>query len=135
RRPYTAIRWAANDGNPDTEAEDSWTNLHRHTYAFPSYPSAHGTACAAAMSVIADTFGDHYSFVMQIREVDVAGPYSGKILMQPPLRFFNNPLEAARECSMSRVWLGIHFRYDSTEGFELGRRIGTYVLGNYLRPK
>ena len=52
-RPYTAIRWAANDGNPDTEPDPEWTNTHRHTYAFPSYPSAHGTACAAAMTVLA----------------------------------------------------------------------------------
>ena len=51
-RPYTAIRWAAHDGNPRTEPDPNWNNLHRHTYAFPSYPSAHGTACAAAMTVM-----------------------------------------------------------------------------------
>ena len=61
-RPYTAIRWAANDGNPDTQAEETWTNLHRHTYAFPSYPSAHGMACAAAMTAFSDVFGEDYAF-------------------------------------------------------------------------
>ncbi|MEM6486606.1 MAG: vanadium-dependent haloperoxidase [Pseudomonadota bacterium] len=43
-RPYTAIRWADNAGNEATLAETTWTNTHQHTYAFPSYPSAHGTA-------------------------------------------------------------------------------------------
>ncbi|QDU68046.1 hypothetical protein Pla86_31370 [Planctomycetes bacterium Pla86] len=37
-RPYAAIRWAEHDGNPDTLAEPDWSNTHRYTYAFPSYP-------------------------------------------------------------------------------------------------
>ena len=37
------------------------------------------------------------------------------------------------ECSMSRVYLGIHFRYDSEEGFELGKRIGEYAVGGFLK--
>lgn len=32
-RPYTAIRWAANDGNSGTVPEPDRNNLHRHTYA------------------------------------------------------------------------------------------------------
>ena len=133
-RPYTAIRWAANDGNPDTKPELSWTNTHRHTYAFPSYPSAHGTACAAAMTALADTFGDEYSFTMRIPVVDIAGPFSGKIEMQPPTRQFQSFPQAAIECAMSRLYLGIHFRYDSEEGYALGQRIGAYIRGNYLKP-
>jgi hypothetical protein len=135
RRPYTAIRWAANDGNPQTVPEETWTNTHRHTYAFPSYPSAHGTACAAAMTVIADTFGDDYPFTMATPAVDIAGPFSGKIEMKPPTRDFQNFDEAAKECAMSRVYLGIHFRYDSIEGNKLGKRIGEYVRANYLVKK
>lgn len=134
-RPYTAIRWAENDGNPDTAADPSWTNTRRHTYAFPTYPSAHGTACAAAMTAIADTFGDDYAFTMRIPEVDVAGPGSGKMRTEPPTRDFASPAEAALECAMSRVYLGIHFRYDSIEGYRLGRRIGAYAIDNHLRPR
>ncbi|MBT8098547.1 MAG: vanadium-dependent haloperoxidase [Gammaproteobacteria bacterium] len=127
-RPYTAIRWAANDGNPDTAPEESWTNLHRHTYAFPSYPSAHGTASAAAMSAFAHVFGDDYEFTMRIPVVDIAGPFSGKIQMQPATRSFSRFSDAARECALSRVYLGIHFRYDSTEGFVLGQKVGQNAL-------
>ncbi len=123
-RPYTAIRWADHDGNPRTRAEPDWNNTHRHTYAFPSYPSAHGTACAAAMTVFADTFGDHRWFRMVTPEVDAAGPLSEKISMKPATRSFDSFSEAARECAWSRVYLGIHFRYDSIEGNRLGQRIG-----------
>ncbi|MDJ0712181.1 MAG: vanadium-dependent haloperoxidase [Woeseiaceae bacterium] len=134
-RPYTAIRWAANDGNPATKPEESWTNTHRHTYAFPSYPSAHGTACAAAMTAFGDFFGNDYPFTMRIPMVDVAGPFSGKIEMHPPVREFGNFSEAAMQCGLSRVYLGIHFRYDSVEGVRLGETVGRNVVENFLRRK
>lgn len=135
-RPYTAIRWAANDGNPDTEPDPEWNNLHKHTYAFPSYPSAHGTASTAAMTVLANTLGtgNKYKFTMTTEEVDKAGPFSGKIKMDPPTRSFNSFSEAGLEASMSRVYLGIHFRYDSEEGYQLGARIGEYANQNFLQP-
>ncbi|MDJ0701432.1 MAG: vanadium-dependent haloperoxidase [Woeseiaceae bacterium] len=133
-RPYTAIRWAANDGNSDTEPEETWTNTHRHTYAFPSYPSAHGTACAAAMTAFEAVFGDDYAFTMRIPMVDVAGPFSGKIEMHPPTRGFENFSEAAMQCGLSRIYLGIHFRYDSVEGVQLGEVVGKNVVDNHLRP-
>ncbi len=134
-RPFTAIRWAANDGNPDTDAEESWTNTHRHTYAFPSYPSAHGTVCAAAMAAFEDVFGDNYAFEMRTDTVDIAGPFSGKIELQPPTRAFANFSEAAMECGLSRVYLGIHFRYDSTAGVALGRNVGRNVVKSMLLPR
>ncbi len=134
-RPYTAIRWADNDGNPDTEKEATWTNLHRHTYAFPSYPSAHGTACAAAMQAFTEVFGDRYAFEMSIPTVDIAGPFSGKIDMQPPVRSFDRFSDAASECGLSRVYLGIHFRFDSIEGVNLGNRVGGKVVETMLLPR
>lgn len=132
-RPYTAIRWAENDGNPQTMADPTWDNTHRHTYAFPSYPSAHGTACAAAMTVIEETFGQDYAFVMSTRRVDIAGPLSEKLAMEPPTRSFDSFQSAARECADSRVYLGIHFRYDSDAGNTLGRQVGTNILENLLQ--
>ncbi|MGB5630959.1 MAG: vanadium-dependent haloperoxidase [Woeseiaceae bacterium] len=134
-RPYTAIRWAENDGNPNTLPEETWTNTHRHTYAFPSYPSAHGTACAAAMTAFDDVFGEDYAFTMRIPMVDVAGPFSGKIEMHPPTRSFGNFSEAAMQCGLSRIYLGIHFRYDSVEGVRLGEKVGENLVDNYLRPE
>ena len=136
-RPYTAIRWAANDGNLHTEPDLVWNNLHKHTYPFPSYPSAHGTASTAAMTVLAHTLGkgDTYAFTMVQKEVDSAGFFSGKMSMNPPTRSFNSFSEAGLEASMSRVYLGIHFRYDSEEGHKLGAQIGNYAVNNFLQPR
>ncbi len=133
-RPYTAIHWADKDGNAATELDMQWDNLHRHTYAFPSYPSAHGTVCGAAMTVMADTFGEQRKFTMEIPEVDKAGPMSGKIKMDPPTRSFESFQQAAMECALSRVYLGIHFRYDSLAGNQLGNNVGRYALERYLGP-
>ena len=131
-RPYTAIRMAADDGNPLTEADVDWDNLHGHTYAFPSYPSAHGTACSAAAAVLADAFGQRRPFTMTTERVDRAGPLSEKVAIEPATRAFDSFQAAADECALSRVYLGIHFRYDSTAGTELGRRIGAHVVGRFL---
>lgn len=133
-RPYTAIRWAANDGNPDTRPEPTWNNTHLHTYAFPSYPSAHGSACGAAMTVLADAFGENMGFSMTTSEVDVAGPGSQRLAMLPPSRSFDSFAAAARECADSRIYLGIHFRYDSDAGLDLGRQVGKLVLERLSGP-
>jgi hypothetical protein len=133
-RPYTAIRWAEHDGNPDTHAEAHWDNLHHHTYAFPSYPSAHGTACAAAMTVFADTYGNRHAFTMHTPTVTSAGPMSKQIPMDPPMRAFDSFSDAAMECALSRLYLGIHFRYDSLEGNRLGNRVGSYITAHRLTP-
>jgi hypothetical protein len=133
-RPYTAIHWAANDGNSNTAPDTTWNNLHEHTYPFPSYPSAHGAASAAAMTILEGVLGDDYAFTMTTMEVDRAGPFSGKVTMEPPTRSFDSFREAAMECAMSRVYLGIHFRYDSEEGFSLGRQVGNYAWDEFLTP-
>ncbi len=135
-RPYTAIRWADNDGNPNTELDAEWNNLHKHTYAFPSYPSAHGTASSAAMTVLSNTLGtgNEYKFTMTTEEVDKAGPFSEKVKMDPSTRSFSSFSEAGLEAAMSRVYLGIHFRYDSEEGHKLGTKIGKYANKNFLVP-
>jgi hypothetical protein len=133
-RPYTAIRWAAHDGNPETLQDNAWDNTHRHTYAFPSYPSAHGTVCAATLTTFAREFGDRYPFTMTTAEVNAAGPFSPVIRMNPATRSFASFSDAAIECAVSRVYLGIHFRYDAEVGNQLGKQIGAYIWDNALRP-
>jgi hypothetical protein len=69
---------------------------------------------------------------METPEVDKAGPMSGKIRMEPPTRRFASFAAAARECSLSRVYLGIHFRYDSLAGNELGNKVGRQAVQSLL---
>lgn len=133
-RPYTAIRRLEDDGNPRTEPDPQWNTTHKHTYPTPSYPSAHGSASSAAMTILARTFGDDYAFTMTTFEVDEGGSRSAKVKMNPPTRSFKSFSSAAMEAAMSRVCLGIHFRYDSVEGNRLGTRIGKYAWDTFLEP-
>ena len=87
------------------------------------------------MSAFEDVFGDEYDFTMRIPTVDVAGPFSGKINMQPATRSFTRFSDAAMECALSRIYLGIHFRYDSIEGVELGTKVGRNVVERFLLKK
>lgn len=134
-RPFTAIRWAEHDGNPNTVADPAWNNTHHHTYAFPSYPSAHGTVAASTLLIFARMLGDDYAFTLATPEVNEAGPMSAMMTMDPPTRSFTSFSGAAMEAAMSRVYLGIHFRYDSEEGYRLGARIADWAWRHYLRPR
>ena len=88
------------------------------------------------MTTLANTLGvgNDYAFTMTTEEVDNAGPLSRKVKMDPPTRSFNRFSEAGMEAAMSRVYLGIHFRYDSEEGYKLGKQIGKYATQHFLTP-
>jgi len=38
------------------------------------------------------------------------------------------------EPSNARVWAGIHYRFSTAVGAEMGRKIGAYTLDNALKP-
>jgi hypothetical protein len=84
------------------------------------------------MAVFSNTYGDEFSFTMSTAEVDSAGPMSPKLRMTPPTRTFRRFSDAALECALSRIYLGIHFRYDSIQGNLLGTRVGEYAVENFL---
>lgn len=123
-RPYTAIRSAAGDGNPATDADPDWTSLVPAP-PFPEYSSAHATGCAAAFQVMAATFGNETRF-------------ENTSLFAPPgmpTRTFPTFGAAAEECADSRVQLGWHFRYATRAGLAAGRRIARHVMETTLRPR
>jgi hypothetical protein len=62
-RPVTAIRAAATDGNPDTEADPNWLPEVGNTTPDPSYPGAHAVISAAGEEVLTSFFHkDHFEF-------------------------------------------------------------------------
>jgi hypothetical protein len=123
-RPYTAIRSAADDGNPATDPDPDWISLVPAP-PFPEYSSAHATGCAAAFQVMAATFGNETRF-------------ENTSLFAPPgmpTRTFPTFGAAAEECADSRVQLGWHFRYATRAGLAMGRRIALHVMETTLRPR
>jgi hypothetical protein len=120
-RPVTAIRAADTDGNDATAADATWSPL-LVTPNFPSYTSAHSTVSAAAAGVLSALFGPTYQFTVTADS-------------QPGLtRSFSRFDAAATEAGLSRIYGGIHFRFDSTAALESGARLGEYVANGFMKP-
>jgi hypothetical protein len=49
-------------------------------------------------------------------------------------RTFHSFSEAGRENGLSRVYLGVHFRFDADSAYSSGTLLGNYVYHNFLRP-
>ncbi|MEG3967005.1 phosphatase PAP2 family protein [Microcoleus sp. T2B6] len=118
-RPVTAIRQAETDNNTDTTADPLWTPLLT-TPPFPEYTSGHSTFSGAADPVMSSVFGSDYGFADRgDRSVNT-------------LRTYQNFSEAADESGMSRIYGGIHFMSANVDGLSAGRKLGNYVLQNFL---
>jgi len=93
------------------------------TPPFPSYVSGHSVISASAAEVMTEIFGDGFSF-RDTSEIEFGIKH----------RSFSSFRQSALEASMSRLYGGIHFRYDLEEGNIQGRKVGTIVV-NRLRMK
>ena len=119
-RPVTAIRQADTDNNPNTTADPLWTPLIT-TPPFPEYTSGHSTFSGAAEPVMNAVFGADYGFADKgDRTVN-------------SLRTFDNFAQAADESGMSRIYGGIHFMTANVDGLSSGRKVGNYVVENFLK--
>jgi hypothetical protein len=49
-------------------------------------------------------------------------------------RSFSTLSQAAEENGQSRIYLGIHWAFDKTQGIALGRRVGDYVFDHAFTP-
>jgi Dockerin type I domain len=128
-RPVTAIPLADTDGNPDTVADPAWEPLGapgdgvvpNFTPPFPAYVSGHASFGAALFQTLADFYGtDNIHFT--IGSDELPGVYHS----------FDSFSAAAEENGQSRIYLGIHWQFDKTNGIALGEAVGNYVFEHQL---
>jgi hypothetical protein len=114
-RPITAIQRAGNDGNRLTTPDLAWQPLLL-TPPVPDYPSAHAAAGGAASSVLIWFFGgDQHTFTL-----------ASTFPVAP--RTFYRISDAAKENSISRMLVGIHFRLACTVGYDQGLQVGSWTV-------
>jgi hypothetical protein len=130
-RPVTAIQLAASDGNPDTEADPTWTPLFV-TSPIPDYPSGHAVQGGAAAETLKQFFGtDDISFSACSLTLPAGSTCTDAA---PVLRSYASFTEAADENALSRILIGYHFRFSVEEGTEHGRKIAKRAANLFLKP-
>lgn len=135
------------DGNPLTQGEVGWEPLGapntnapagsiNFTPNFPAYASGHASFGAALFKTLARFYGrDNIRFTFVSDEFNGRNrDVSGAVRPLIP-RTFTSFSQAAEENGQSRIYLGIHWAFDKTEGIASGNRIANFVFDNFLRPR
>lgn len=120
-RPITAIRNGDLDGNDATEPDAAWTPFIS-TPMHPEYPCAHCIQAGTIGAILRAEIG--------------AGP-------QPMLRTVSSAASGAsrswssvnafvKEVGDARVYDGVHFRFSTEVGIDMGRQIGMLAVRRFL---
>jgi hypothetical protein len=99
------------------------------TPPFPSYPSGHAGFGGALFQTLRDFYGtDNIAFDFMSDEFNgVTKDHNG--MVRPMVtRSFTSLSQAEEENGQSRIYLGIHWRFDKTEGIAQGRKVGDWVF-------
>lgn len=148
-RPATGVRRGDEDGDSETDGLDSWRPFgasvineevpERFTPPFPAYPSGHATFGAAMAQSLTSVFGNNVRFTFVSDEYDGTGldPRNGGLSVNGvrplvPVRY-RSLLEVQQENGRSRVFNGVHWEPDDTEGQNLGTSIVRYTLTQKFR--
>jgi hypothetical protein len=133
-RPVSAIHLADTDGNPNTDADPEWEVVgwdpegapdfrYWPTPPVPDWASAHPAAGGAGAELMKNFF----------RTDDIS--FSSASTSFPSTRNFTSLSQAATENTLSRIYIGYHFRKSCTEGEKQGRSIGKWIFDNHLKEE
>ena len=151
-RPITGIRESdlgtgptgTGDGNPQTICDPTFTPLGapasnlagpNFTPPFPAYPSGHAGFGGALFQTMRRFFGtDAIAFTFVSDEFNGnTKDHNGNLRPYMP-RSFTSLSQAEEENGQSRIYLGIHWSFDKTQGIAQGRRVANYVFDNAFTP-
>src|ERR1044072_3434400 len=120
-RPITAIRNGDRDENPATDRDPEWRPLI-DTPMHPEYPCADCVCDGAAGVILESVFG---TGTLPSFTLTFAG-------MPGVVRQYTSLHQLEDEVSMARIWGGVHYRTSIEVGRGMGKKVGEYVLRNYL---
>jgi hypothetical protein len=151
-RPVTGIREAdpgtgptgLGDGNPATTGDPTFSPLGapasnlqgpNFTPPFPSYPSGHAGFGGALFQTLRRFYRtDRIPFTFVSDEFNgTTVDNQGNVRPLVP-RSFRSLSQAEDENGQSRIYLGIHWRFDKTEGIAEGRRVANWVFDRTFLP-
>ena len=120
-RPVTAIRAGDTTGNPAVIVDPTFLPEVGNTTPDPSYPGAHAVISADGAEVLISVLSrDRFDFTVTSE------------VLPGVERTFASFSAAAEEATLSRIFAGVHFRFDLTSGQRLGRQIADFVVDRFL---
>ncbi len=146
-RPVMGVRYGDTDGNPETDGNPGWVPLGApasnprpgeidFTPPFPAYTSGHATFGASVFQSLARFYGRDdisFSFVSdELNGVTLGSNSQPRALVE---RSFDSLTEAKVENAQSRIYLGIHWRFDADDGIKTGDEVADNVFENFFEAK
>ena len=122
-RPTTAIRNADIDGNAVTERDASWLPMV-DSPMHPEYPSGHTILAGAVSTVLQADMGPGHSV-----QFTTTSPTA-----KAGARSWRKLDDFVAEVGNARVWEGVHWRFSTEVGAEMGRQIGALAVQKMLKP-
>lgn len=132
------------DNNAATTCDPTFTPLGapasnlagpNFTPPFPAYPSGHAGFGGALFETLRKFYGtDNIAFTFVSDEFN-GSTRDNKGNIRPLLpRTFTTLSQAEEENGQSRIYLGIHWSYDKTEGIAQGRKVADWVFSHAFQP-
>lgn len=123
-RPITAIRNAADDGNPATAPVAGWVPLIS-TPNFAEYPCGHCVYAGSVATVMRAETGD-----APARGVRVGSAVAPELALQ----VLPSWSQWVKDVSNSRIYGGVHFRFSNDVGEAMGEAVARAVMAKFARP-
>ncbi len=132
-RPESAIQLAGTDNNNATTADPDWKPFllsragdTHFSPCFPAYSSGHATFGGTWARIMQLYFGtDAITFTATTDDPQARGV----------TRTFTSLSAAAAEDAISRIYLGVHYRFDADSGLASGKSIAEFVFATQLQPR
>lgn len=151
-RPITGIRESdpgtgpsgLGDGNAATIGDPTFSPLGapasnltgpNFTPPFPAYPSGHAVFGGVTFEILRNFYGrDDIAFTFISDEMNGVTEDNQGVPRPLSPRSFTSLSQAEEENGQSRIYLGIHWSFDKTEGITQGRRVADYIFENTFTP-
>ena len=121
-RPQTAIRDTADDGNPATQPDQTWTSLAGNP-GYPDHPSGFNCVVSGTMNA-ARAFFKTNSMEFSLTSVGAT----------PVTRNYKQLSGPIKDAIDGRVYIGIHFRSADEQGAWLGKKVANWATKHFFQP-
>lgn len=120
-RPQSAIPLADSDGNDATLADPAWLPA-LPTPNHPEYPAAHSCSAATLGELLRQYYGtDKVTFTWDNK---IAGT----------TRTYTDTDALTEESKMARIYGGMHFRFSTAAGAQLGKQVADWTMQHAFAP-